>query len=70
MRLTAVQVAIIVAVAAGGAWLVISNARGWADWVVFGAIVATSYGFAVAVSPKLYARRNRTISRESPPPRR
>jgi O-antigen/teichoic acid export membrane protein len=50
-------------------YLLLNSADGWADWVVFGVIVLTAYGFAVAVSPKIFARRKRTISRESQPPR-
>jgi len=65
----ATQGLIIVGVAAGLGYLVFSSADGWADWVVFGVIVLTTYGFAVAVSPRIFARRKRTISRESGPPR-
>jgi hypothetical protein len=50
-------------------YLLFTSADGWADWVVFAAIVLTAYGFAVAVSPRIFARRKRTISRESGPPR-
>lgn len=67
-RRTLAQAAIVLGVAAGLAYLVVSSADGWADWVVFAVIVLTAYGFALAVSPRLHARRKRTISRESPPP--
>lgn len=70
MRLTPLQVGIIVAVAIAGGYAIVSEADGWADWVVVGAIIFTTLGFAVAVQPKIYERRKRTISRESPPPRR
>ena len=66
MGTRAAQVIFMLGVLAGGAYLVISNADSWGDWVVFGVIVVTTYGFALAVSPKLYNRRKRTISRESP----
>ena len=69
MRDRVAQGLIILGVAAGVAYLVLNSADGWADWVVFGVIVLTTYGFAVAVSPKLFARRARTISRESGPRR-
>ena len=49
----------------GGADLVIWSADGWADWVVFGVIVVTVYGFAVAVSPRMFDKRKRSISRTS-----
>lgn len=60
---------IILGLAIGLMYLVVNSADGWADWVVFGVIVLTFYGFAVAVSPRLFARRKRTISRESGPRR-
>lgn len=67
MRDRAAQGLVLLGVAAGLGYLVINSADGWADWVVFGVIVVTTYGFAVAVSPKLFARRKRTISREGGP---
>jgi len=69
-RRTFVQVMLVLGVAAGLGYLVVSSADGWADWVVFAVIVLTAYGGALAVSPRLHARRKRTISRESPGPRR
>jgi hypothetical protein len=58
-----VQGVILGAALVAAAILVVSNATGWADWVVFGVIVVTTYGFAVAIAPNVYARRKRTISR-------
>ena len=52
-----------------GLVVVALDADGWADWVVFGVIVVTTYGFAVAVSPRMFTPRKRDISRESGPPR-
>lgn len=49
----------------GLGYLVVSNADSWADWVVFGVLVLTTFGFAVAVAPRIYARRERRISRDS-----
>jgi hypothetical protein len=69
VRDRAAQGLFLLGVAAGLGYLVINSADGWADWVVFGVIVLTAYGFAVAVSPKIFARRKRTISRESGPRR-
>jgi hypothetical protein len=63
------QVVFLLGLAAGLGYLVVNSADGWADWVVFGVIVVTAYGFAVAVSPRIFARRKRVISRESGPPR-
>ena len=65
MRMTGAQVIFLIGVVIGLGYLVIWSADGWADWVVFGVIVMTGLGAAIAVSPKLYARRKRTISRSS-----
>lgn len=59
------QVTLLVGVVVGLGYLVVSSADGWADWVVFGVIVLTTYGAAVAIAPQIYARRKRTISRTS-----
>ena len=59
------QVMIVLGVAIGLGYLVVSSADGWADWLVFGVIVITAYGGAVAIAPQIYARRDRTISRTS-----
>jgi O-antigen/teichoic acid export membrane protein len=59
------QAILLVGVAVGLGYLVVSSADGWADWLVFGVIVVTTYGAAVAIAPQIYARRKRTISRTS-----
>lgn len=59
------QLAITVGVVAGLAWLVATEADGWADWVVFAAIVLTFLGFAIAAHQRVYAPRERSISRSS-----
>jgi hypothetical protein len=69
VRQRAAQGLFLLGLAAGLGYLVVNSADGWADWVVFGVIVVTAYGAAVAVSPKLFERRKRVISRESGPPR-
>lgn len=58
------QALVLVPLVAVLTWLVVSSADGWADWVVFGAIIVTFLGFALAVAPNIYTRRHRTISRE------
>jgi protein-S-isoprenylcysteine O-methyltransferase Ste14 len=60
-----IQGAIILAVAVAGAYAVVHEADGWEDYVVMGVILMTCFGFALAVAPKIYARRTRTISRSS-----
>lgn len=59
------QALVLAGVAVGLGYVVLSSADGWADWVVFAAIVLTALGGAIAVSPRLYARRKRPISRSS-----
>ncbi len=60
-----VQGAIVLAVAIAGGYAVLSNVDGWEDYVVMGVLLLTTLGFAIAVAPKVYARRDRTISRSS-----
>ncbi len=67
MRDRIAQGVFLLGVAIGLGYLVISSADGWADWVVFGVTVLTAYGFAVAVAPRLFVRRKRSISREGGP---
>jgi len=71
MRDRATQAIILIGVIVGLGYLVVQNADDWSDWVVFGVIVLTAYGAAIAIYPRMYANRKRTISRDStPPPRR
>ena len=67
MRFRVAQGVLFAAIVIALTYLVITNADGWADWVVFAVILLAGYGAAVAVSPRLFARRKRTISREAPP---
>jgi membrane protein implicated in regulation of membrane protease activity len=60
-----IQGAIIGVVAIAAAVVIAWDADGWADYVVMGAFLVLALGFAIAVSPRLYARRRRTISRSS-----
>jgi len=64
---TAVQLVIIVAVAAGLAYLVVNSADGWADWVVFGVVVCAALGGAIAVWNRQYPAptKKRTFQRDS-----
>jgi hypothetical protein len=43
---------------------------GWADWVVFGVIVMTTIGAAIAIYPRRYPTRKRTFIRHSDQPPR
>ena len=68
-RQTAVQVLAFLALAAGLAYLVVSSADSWADWVVFGVLVVTALGAALAVHEQRWGvSRGRPISRSSDRP--
>jgi hypothetical protein len=54
---------VVVAVAALMAYIVITVADGWADWVVLGVIVAGVYGGAVAAHHRIYPSCRRTFIR-------
>jgi O-antigen/teichoic acid export membrane protein len=64
-RATAVQGLAFCLLVAGLAYLVISSADSWADWVVFGAIVVTAVGASLAVHERRWISRGRPISRSS-----
>jgi O-antigen/teichoic acid export membrane protein len=64
-RATAVQGLSFCLLVAGLAYLVVSSADSWADWVVFGAIVVTALGAAIAVHDRRWISRGRPISRSS-----
>jgi hypothetical protein len=67
---TMVQVLIFLAIVAGLAWAVLSNMDNWGDWVVFGVIVLTTIGAAIAIYPRRYPTKKRTFIRHSDPPPR
>ena len=68
-RQTAVQFLAFVLLVAGLAYLVISSADSWADWVVFGVLVLTALGAALAVHEQRWGvSRGRPISRSSDRP--
>jgi hypothetical protein len=64
------QALVFAAIVAGLAWLVISNADDWSDWVVFGVIVLTTIGAARAIYARQYPTRKRTFVRHSDRPPR
>lgn len=51
------------------AWAVISLAKNWADWVVFGVLVMTFFGAAIAIYPRRYTAKRRTFVKTTKPPR-
>ena len=64
-RATAVQALAFAALLAGLAYLVLSSADSWADWVVFGVIALTAFGGAVAVNRREYPTHKRAFVRSS-----
>jgi cytochrome bd-type quinol oxidase subunit 2 len=69
-RTTMVQVLVFLAIVAALAWAVLSNMNNWADWVVFGVIVLTTIGAAIAIYPRRYPTKKRTFIRHSDQPPR
>ena len=67
-RATAAQGMAFLLLVVGLAYLVISSADSWADWVVFGVIVLTALGAAIAVHDRRWFTRGRPISRSSDRP--
>ena len=50
---------------AGLGYLVVSSADSWGDWVVFGVLVLTALGAALAVHHREHPARKRAFSRSS-----
>jgi hypothetical protein len=55
------------ALVAALAYLVVSSADSWADWVVFGVIVLTAFGAALAVHHREHPTGKRSFTRTSDP---
>jgi hypothetical protein len=60
-----VQAVVFILLVIALAWAVLSSMDGWADWVVFGVIVLTTIGAAIAIYPRRYPTRKRTFIRHS-----
>jgi len=65
-----VQVIVFLALVAALAWAVLTSMDNWGDWVVFGVIVLTTLGAAIALYPRRYPTKKRTFIRHSDPPER
>ncbi len=50
------------------ALIVVSLAKNWADWIVFGVIVLTFFGAAIAIYPRRYTAKKRTFVKTTKPP--
>jgi cytochrome bd-type quinol oxidase subunit 2 len=61
--ITVIGVALVIA-----ALIVISLAKNWADWIVFGVIVLTFFGAAIAIYPRRYTAKKRTFVKTTKPP--
>jgi hypothetical protein len=60
-----IQVIVVALICAGCIYLVFKVAADWADWVVFGMMVVTAFGAAVAIYPRRYPTRKRAYTRQS-----
>ena len=68
-RSSVVQALAMAGLIAGLGYLVISSADSWGDWVVFGVVVLTAFGAALAVHHREHPTRKRAFSRSSDGPR-
>jgi hypothetical protein len=60
---TALQVVIVLVVAAIGAYAVIEVAHGWGDWVVLGVIILGVYGASLALHQRRFTTKKRSFVR-------
>jgi len=60
---------VMVAALVVAAVIVVSVAKNLADWIVFGVIVLTFFGAAIAIYPRRYTAKRRTFVRTTKPPR-
>lgn len=65
----AVQGVILLVALVVAAAIVVSLAKNLADWIVFGVIVLTFFGAAIAIYPRRYTAKRRTFVRTTKPPR-
>jgi hypothetical protein len=61
-------VILLVALVIAGA-IIASLAKNLADWIVFGVIVLTFLGAAIAIYPRQYTAKRRTFVKTTKPPR-
>jgi cytochrome bd-type quinol oxidase subunit 2 len=60
-----ILVIVVALICAGCIYVVFKVAANWADWVVFGMIVITAFGAAIAIYPRRYPTRKRAYTRSS-----
>ena len=68
MRNRGISIAVIGVALVVAAVIVISLAKNWADWIVFGVIVLTFFGAAIAIYPRRYTAKKRTFVKTTKPP--
>jgi hypothetical protein len=64
-----VQIVIILAALVVAGLIVASLAKNLAGWIVFGVIVLTVIGAAIAIYPRRYTAKRRTFVRTTKPPK-
>jgi hypothetical protein len=64
-RRAVAQAVALIGLVAGLGYLVVSSADSWGDWVVFGVVVLTAFGAALAVHHRDHPTRRREFSRSS-----
>jgi hypothetical protein len=60
-----VQIALTIVICAALIYAVVKVATDWSDWIVFGVIVLTAIGAAIAVNQRQYPTRKRAYTRSS-----
>jgi membrane protein YdbS with pleckstrin-like domain len=65
MRRHPIQVIVFALICAVCIYLVFKVAVNWASWIVFGMIVLTAVGAAIAIYPPRYPTRKRAYTRSS-----
>lgn len=69
MRSRSLQGAVLLVALVVAAIIVVSLAKNLADWIVFGVIVMTFFGAAIAIYPRRYTAKRRTFVKTTKPPR-
>ena len=65
MRSNPIQATIVLVIGLACIWAVLEVATNWASWVVFGVLIVTALGAAIALYPRRYPTRKRAYTRSS-----
>ena len=65
MRSNPIQATVVVLIGLVCIWATLKVATNWASWVVFGVLVLTALGAAIAIYPRRYPTRKRAYTRSS-----